>query len=149
MALERAASTSMARRLFGGVPGAQLALLRAAWPAVVGREIARRSEVVSLDRRTLNIRVVDSGWQRVLHRMQRQILARLAEIAADLAPTRIGFTVGPVAGSADAAAAPRLPRDRPRAPAEVTAAAEAIEDEELREGFLRSAALYLERKEHA
>jgi hypothetical protein len=148
MVLDRAASPSLATRLFGA-PGPHLALLRAAWPKVVGREIARRSEVVSLERRTLNLRVVDQRWQKVLHRMQRQIRARLAEIAGDLAPARLGFVVGPVTSTDHGVEAARLPPTAVSAPTEVVAAAEAIEDAELRERFLRSAALYLEKKEHA
>ncbi len=148
MVLGRAASPSLATRLFGA-PGPHLALLRAAWPQVVGREIARRSQVISLEGRTLNLRVVDQRWQKVLHRMQRQIRARLAEIAGDLAPVRLGFIVGPLASSEDPAPTTRLPEPHSSAPAEVVAAAALIEDSELRERFLRSAALYLEKKEHA
>jgi len=139
----------MAGRLFTRVPSAQLALLRAAWSRVVGGEIARRSEVISLDRRTLTVRVTDAGWQRVLHRMQRQILSRLSAIAGEMAPTRVGFTVGeittvPESHSVGSAASPD-----PGPPPEVEAAARAIQDAALRERFLRSAALYLQRKHHA
>jgi hypothetical protein len=149
MALGRAVGPSTASRLFG-TPAAQLALLRAAWSVVVGREIGRRSEVVSLERHTLNVRVADAGWQRVLHRMRHQILARLAAIAGGMAPTRLGFTVGTIAtvSHESPTPTPAEPARRPP-PAEVEAAAQAIADTELRERFLRSAALYLERKHHA
>ena len=148
MGLGRPTGPSMAGRLFATAPGGPLALLRAAWPQVVGREISRRSEVVSLDRRTLNVRVVDLGWQRVLHRMRREILGRLASMAGELAPARLGFTVGPVVASEEPPPAPSV-LSGSRAPGGVEAAAAAIEDLELRERFLRSAALYLERKHHA
>jgi hypothetical protein len=148
MVLSRAASPSLATRLFGA-PGPRLALLRAAWPKVVGNEIARRSEVVSLEGRTLNLRVVDPRWQKVLHRMQGQIRARLADIAGDLAPARLGFIVGPVASVGHDGPEKHLRPTTTEAPALVVAAAASIEDVELRETFLRSAALYLEKKEHA
>lgn len=150
MALGRAVDPSAAGRLFARAPGARLALLRAAWIGVVGGEISRRSEVVSLERQTLTVRVADAGWQRVLHRMQRQILSRLAAIAGDMAPTRLGFTVGAIAAGSPTSAPPaRAETPRRAPPAEVELAAQAIGDLELRERFLRSAALYLERKHHA
>jgi hypothetical protein len=150
MALGRAVDPSTASRLFAKAPGAQLALVRAAWGSVVGHEIARRCEVVSLERRTLTVRVTDAGWQRVLHRMQRQILSRLADMAGGMAPTRLGFTVGAVATvsrQSPVATPPEAAAVAP--PAEVVAAAQAIADADLREQFLRSAALYLQRKHHA
>lgn len=150
MALGRAVDPSTAGRLFARAPFAQLALLRAAWTRVVGSEIARRSEVVSLDRRTLTVRVTDAGWQRVLHRMQAQILSRLAAIAGEMAPTRLGFVVGAIAPVPGEPQSPALAEPRaPDPPAEVEVAARAIGDPELRERFLRSAALYLQRKHHA
>jgi hypothetical protein len=147
MAFGRAASPSMAGRVFGSAPGAHLALLRAAWPVVVGRETARRTEVVSVDRRTLNVRVADLGWQRVLHRMQRQILTGLAAVAGDLAPARLGFTIGAVSEERAGDPLPIPPAGHvAEPPPAVARAAEAIEDLELRRRFLHSAALYLERK---
>jgi hypothetical protein len=147
MALGRAVDPSMAGRLFAKAPGAQLALLRAAWTSVVGSEIARRSEVVSVERQTLTVRVADARWQRVLHRMQHQILSRLTSIAGGMAPRRLGFTVGAIT----AVSPPSTPVEPPPGapPPGVEAAAEAIGDADLRERFLRSAALYLQRKHHA
>jgi len=149
MAFGRLVGPSVAARLFGGAPGPHLALLRATWAAVVGREIARRSEVISFDRRMLNVRVADVRWQKVLHRLEADIVARLAAVAGDLAPARLGFTQGPVADGAGDPATP--PRTRPEAPAPkaVEAAAEAIADPELKAAFLRAARLYLEKKDNA
>ena len=70
-------------------------LLRAAWPGVVGPELARRTEVVSLDGTTLRVRVPDAGWQKVLHRMRGDILSRLFDVAGELAPRRLGFVEPP------------------------------------------------------
>jgi Dna[CI] antecedent, DciA len=147
MPFGRAAAPSLASQLFGRQPAASLALLRAAWPHAVGKEIARRTEVLAIRGRTLLVRVPDAGWQKVLHRMERDILARMKQLAGDLGPMGLGFSLGPVA---DAAGAPPPARrsDPPPAPAEVEAAAAAIDDPELRASFLRAAALYLEAKSH-
>jgi hypothetical protein len=147
MVLGPAAAPSLASRLFGRDPAASLALLRAAWPHAVGKEIARRTDVLAIRGRTLLVRVTDAGWQKVLHRMERDILARMKHLAGDLGPMSLGFSLGPVADSAEAP--PPAPRhDPPPVPAEVEAAAAAIDDTELRASFLRAAALYLETKSH-
>ena len=145
MAFGRAAAPSLASQLFGRDPAASLALLRAAWPDAVGREIARRTEILAIRGRTLLVRVPDAGWQRVLHRMERDIVGRLRQLAGELAPVGLGFSLGPLVDTEEVppAAARREPRP---APAEVEAAAGAIDDPELRERFVRAAALYLQGK---
>jgi len=146
MALRPAASEDFARRLFAPGTPAAVALLRAAWPRVVGGDLGGRTEVIGLEAGTLRVRVPDARWRNVLHRMRHDILARLRETAGPAAPLRLGFVEGPVA--------PRKTRDaeapapsRP-APASVTAAAASIEDAALRERFLESAARYLTRFAH-
>jgi hypothetical protein len=79
----------------------------------------------------------------VLHRLQRDILARLRQSAGPAAPVRLGFMEGPVPARRAATAAPPPPMLPP--PPEVAAAAEAIPDPALRERFLESAARYLSR----
>ena len=145
MALRSLADASLARRLFGAVPARTLALVRAAWPRAVGPDLARRTEVVTLEAATLRVRVPDARWRKELHRMQPDILARLREIVGDLAPRRLGFVEGPVA-----AAPAREPRRSPphaqsAPPAEVVAGAAVLDDPELRRRFLEVAARYLER----
>jgi hypothetical protein len=136
----------LASQLFGGHPERQLALLRAAWPAAVGPELARRTEVLGLEGRTLRVKVPDAGWRKVLHRMHRDILSRLYRTAGDLAPARLAFQEAPFAP------APARTPERAAAPPEVSLpagleqAAAAIEDDELRERFTRTAALYLQRR---
>ena len=49
---------------------------------------------------TLRVRVPDASWRKVLHRIQPQILARLRELAGDLAPRRMGFVDGGFRGAA-------------------------------------------------
>ncbi|PYQ22807.1 MAG: hypothetical protein DMF81_10980, partial [Acidobacteria bacterium] len=79
MAFNRA-STGLASRIFR-LPAARLALLKSAWPLAVGPELARRTEVLAVEGRTLRVRVPDTGWRKVLHRMQPQIVARLRGVA--------------------------------------------------------------------
>lgn len=145
MAFGRAAAPQMASQLFGRSPATSLALLRAAWPHAVGKEIARRTEILAMRGRTLLVRVPDPGWQKVLHRMEPEILGRMRRVAEDLAPLRLGFSQGPIVDSE--APSPTPPRTAPPpVPAEVAVAAAAIDDPELRARFLGAAALYLETK---
>src|SRR4051794_36926337 len=101
MALRRAVGDGLAARIFGGGPIPTLALVRAAWPRVVGPDVARRTEVLAIEGSTLRLRVPDAGWRKVLHRMQGDILRRMREVAGSLAPRRLGFTEGPVAFPAE------------------------------------------------
>jgi len=140
----------LATQLFGGDPQRHLALLRAAWPAAVGPELARRTEVLGLEGRTLRVKVPDAGWRKVLHRMHRDILSRLYRTAGDLAPGRLAFQEAPF-GPPAAERAPGAATTDVRWPAAVLPpaveqAAAAIADDELRERFSRSAALYLQRR---
>jgi hypothetical protein len=143
VALKRAGKVDAAARLFDA-PERVIALVRAAWPAAVGHEIARRSQVMSCSDGTLVVRVPDGRWRRTLHRMRRTILRRLHEIAGERAPTRLGFTEGEVATNEGPA-----PRVAPLEPfplsAELASSANGIADGEIRAAFERSAALYLAR----
>lgn len=145
--MDRARDPDFAQRLFGGKPEHRLALMRAAWPAAVGADIARRAEVVAIDRNVLRIKVPDPRWQRTLLRMRGDILSRLRAVAGDAAPRGLGFVVGPVSETEEAspalpAAAAVVPRPVPTGVAE---AAEGIADRELRARFLDAASLYFSR----
>jgi hypothetical protein len=146
MGLDRISRVDLAAALFGGGGSKTLALLRAAWPRAVGPALAGRTEVVALEGSTLRVRVPDQGWTRVLHRMQPQILSRLAELAGSLAPRRLGFVEGPVRRP-DPPAPPDPIPSRPAAglPPSVAAGAAAIPDPEIRERFAETAARYLAR----
>src|SRR5688572_19520991 len=100
MRFQRAGEGDLAARLFGRDRGHAAELLRAAWPRAVGADLARRTEVIALEGSTLRVRVPDARWRTVLHRMQPQILARLADVAGSLAPRRLGFLEGTVAAAA-------------------------------------------------
>jgi hypothetical protein len=139
------AGHGLAARLFQAGP-ARLALLKSAWPHAVGSELARRTEVLALEGRTLRVRVPDAGWRKVLHRMQPQIVRRLRDITGELGPSRLGFSEGQVATAPEEKPVPSA-ADRGLAPldAEVAAAAATITDAELREVFTAAAARYLSR----
>jgi hypothetical protein len=148
MALERASLRGGRGGLFG--PERALVLLRAAWPAAVGADLARRTEVVALEAGTLRIRVPDARWRNVLHRMRVQILSQLRATAGDLAPARLGFleasTPMPELVALPTAAAPEAPRPSAPPPPAVVEAAAAIPDPDLRARFIESAGRYLGRR---
>jgi len=151
MALQRVGSSPRLRgELFGARGERTLVLLQAAWPWAVGDELARRTEVVALDAGTLRVRVPDAGWRKVLHRMRGDILKRLYDVAGEFAPRRMGFMEGPLASTSTSGRPEALPPATPL-PVPATAspslrkAAEAIDDPDLRQRFLETAALYLGR----
>jgi len=141
--MKSARNPDLASRLFGASPEKALALMRAAWPAAVGPELARRTEVVALDRGILRIRVADATWQRGLVRMRGDILARLRRVAGSAAPRALGFLDGPVSEHPPEAVVPRPVAVAPSAG--LVAAAEVIPDPRLRAQFLAVAARYVAR----
>jgi predicted nucleic acid-binding Zn ribbon protein len=143
MALERLEAGSRAARLFGSGPAARLALLRALWPAAVGPEVARRTQVIGIENDVLRVRVADAGWRKALFRVYRDIIVRLRHSAGSLAPAKLGFIEGPVAEAPQPPPPP--PTATPRLPPSVEAAAAAIDDAEIRQRFLETAARYIGR----
>ncbi len=143
MSLEQASARKLANRLFGSTPAARLALIRALWPAAVGADVARRTEIVALEGRVLRVRVPDARWRKVLHRMQREIVSRMWSSIGDLAPSQLSFVEEPVAEPPAVPQAP--PRDPVPPSASLVASAAAITDPELRARFLSTAARYLDR----
>jgi hypothetical protein len=142
--MDRPREPDLAARLFGSTPERALTLMRSAWPAAVGSELARRTEVVSFDAGQLRVRVPDAAWQKILWRMRGDILARLREVAGRAAPRSLGFVQGPVTAPPPSPAAPS--RRRPSAPPpSLVEAAAVIEDEALRAAFLAAAGRYLAR----
>ena len=145
--MDRPRDNDLAARVFGGTPEATLALLRAAWPSAVGEELARRTELVALDRGVLRVRVADLRWQRTLQRMRGEILGRLRRVAGGATPHALGFVTGEIAAPdippRPLTKAPDTPA--PPAPEEVVAAAAAIPDADVRARFLATAGRYLAR----
>jgi Dna[CI] antecedent DciA-like protein len=145
--MEHAGARDVVQQLFGATPERRLALLRAAWPGAVGPELARRTEVITLDGDALRIRVPDATWRKGLLRMRRDILVRLYRVAGSLAPRQLGFVEGGGSGphglaeaEAPLPAAPAAPPSRA-----LLAEAERIVEPELRARFLETAARYLDR----
>ena len=135
----------LAADLFGAAPARRLVFLKAAWPAAVGAELARRSEVVALDGDLLRIRVPDAIWRKSLWRMRSDLLARLRRVAGSAAPHALGFAEGQVMVTTEEApprASAVVARPLPAALAE---AADAIPDVEVRERFRETAGRYLGR----
>ncbi|MGE0453548.1 MAG: DciA family protein [Vicinamibacteria bacterium] len=149
MSVERAAHAGLAQRLFAGPHAVHL--LRAAWPAAVGEELARRTEVLGIDGHVLRVRIPDGRFRRVVNRMRPEILAHLRASLGPLAPAQLGLVEGaPGAGSEARPARPRqAPAQEAAPPAEPSAAlresAGRIADPEIRELFLACAARYLRR----
>jgi hypothetical protein len=142
--MDRPRDPDLASRLFGDRPEHTLALLRAAWPAAVGPEVARRTEVVALDRGILRIKVPDARWQRTLLRLRWDILSRLRSVAGGTAPRGLGFVAGQVPEPPEPAPPP-APTPIPPPPPGLVEAARAIPDPDVRDRFLAAAARYLGR----
>jgi len=142
--MDRARDPRLAARLFGGDPRRALALMRVAWPAVVGSELARRTEVVAFDAGVLRVSVPDETWRRGLARMRRDLIGRLRGLAGDAAPRSLGFVVEPRELPPPAPPLAIVEAPVPPPPSLVEAA-RAIPDPGLRARFLESAARYLAR----
>ena len=135
---------SLGKRLFS-TPELALKVLEAAWPRVVGPELARRTELVALEGGSLWVRVPDPSWRKVLHRMSGDLRHRLRRAVGDMAPGRLAFVLGPVAEPEAPAATPPEAAEPGPPSAALASAAEAIADPELRRLFLESSARYLRR----
>jgi len=127
-----------------------LLLVSAVWARSVGADLTRRTRPETLENGVLRVRVPDTRWRQVLHRMQPQLLAQLRSVLGELAPQRLSFVEGGLDGievtppppAPMAAASVTLPDS-------VAQAAAAIADPEVRAGFERSAARYLTRPRSA
>ena len=123
--MERAGKLLAGMRL----PGVDLApeeLVRAAWPAAVGRRIAGRARAAALSGHTLVVEVDDEIWQRQLTTLTGQILGRLRQVLGRDWVARIDFRL---------AARRRLPQ---RAATVCGDEAEAIPDAGLRMSYRAS-----------
>jgi hypothetical protein len=123
-----------------------LAKLTAAWPSVVGTEIARRAWPLRISRDgTLHVATASATWANELAFLGEEIVERLrAELGPD-APARIRCAVGPIPEDAATprATAEDVPGEASEVPEEVVSkaasAAAAIDDPELRELVARAA----------
>jgi predicted nucleic acid-binding Zn ribbon protein len=55
-------------------------LIRAAWPAAVGKAIAAHTSRIRLVRDTLVVEVEDATWQQQLHRLRGQIVNQVGKL---------------------------------------------------------------------
>jgi hypothetical protein len=122
-----------------------LAALTSAWPEVVGEAVARRAWPLRIARDgTLHVATASSTWAHELDLLGGEILERLAARLGDEAPLKLRFAVGPIP---EPEAAPETPSESPNALAgvpekiesEVSAAAAAIDDPDLRGLVARAA----------
>jgi len=143
--MKRSAPADLAAQLLRAAPGRRLTLLKAAWPAAVGPELARRSEVVALDGDLMRVRVADAIWRRSLWRMRTDLLKRLRRIAGSTAPHALSFVEGPVAPTLDRQnPGPRTLAPAPLPPA-IAEAADLIPDDDTRQRFRDAVGRYLAR----
>jgi hypothetical protein len=69
-------------------------LAAAAWPAAVGKRLAKKTAVLGLVRDRLVVQVEDIVWQKNLTGLRTQILHNLAELLGPAAPADIEFRIG-------------------------------------------------------
>jgi Dna[CI] antecedent, DciA len=124
-------------------PAGGMAPLIEAWPAAVGREIARNAWPARLARDgTLHVHTKDSVWAFELKSRAEEIRGRLGE----LAPPRLGFAPGPLPEPAERGG-DRLSRAACRPSADDVVKADSlvrvIRDDELRKVVAKAAALSL------
>jgi len=137
------AATEEVHHLFAQDPKRRLQLVTAVWSRAVGPDLMRRTRPETLEAGVLRVRVPDTRWRQVLHRMQPHLLAQLRAVLGDLAPRRLSFVEGgmdalPVTPPPSAPITGTTPL-----PESVAMAAAAIADPEVRVAFERSAARYL------
>jgi hypothetical protein len=129
----------------GGGEALALAGITSAWPAAVGETIARNAWPLRLGRDgTLHVATTSSTWAFELDRLGPEIGERLASALGSSAPAKLRFRTGPVPEPGAPAEAPledprRHVEPSPEVDAEVSAAASAIEDLELRDLVSRAA----------
>jgi len=85
-------------KLFGKLklPAAVLTpdqMMRAAWPAAVGKTIAAHSRAAAVKGSRLIVEVEDAIWQRQLYTLRNQILARLNAVLGDAVVGEVDFRV--------------------------------------------------------
>jgi len=105
-----------------------LVRLISAWPAVVGDQIARRTEVVDLKFHTAVVKVSGAMWIQELNLLKRQIMARIAERIGEDVVRDIRFVTGRLSR-----------REKPKLHTVARAPRHAIELPEIKDAELRQA----------
>lgn len=143
--MKRSSAADLPAEIFRATPARRLALLKAAWPAAVGPELARRSEVVALDGDLARIRVADAMWRRSLWRMRKDLIGRLRRVAGSAAPYALTFVEGPVTARLEPPTSEIPVLEPAPLPPVVADAAELIPDDATRERFRNAVGRYLAR----
>jgi hypothetical protein len=125
-----------------------LELVQLRWTALVGKELALRSEPASLEDAVLTVRVSDAVWGRMILKLQRKILPRLRNVLGPDVVKRIRFVKdgkplwesGLPPGASAASEEKELPTE---VSAPILEAARNIEDSDLRSIVVKTASRYL------
>jgi hypothetical protein len=142
-------SRDVQRELSRFGPSAGLVELLAAWPDVVGPEIARNAWPARIGRdRTLHVATSSSAWAFELGQLAERVLEQLRESLGEATPTGLRFAVGKLPEPSDPtaddhAASPREPTSGEQRQADSIAAS--IEAAELRETVAKAVARGLAR----
>jgi len=125
-----------------------VALVTRRWVDVVGRELARRSEPEALSEGVLTVRVIDVVWGQMIYRLQDRIVPKLNKAIGMTLVRRINFTKRSHLQGLPEVEVKDVGERRPLVPpGGLNASASGIEDPDLRELVLQSAARYLKAKE--
>ena len=119
----------------------------AAWKHAAGDGLKEHAVPLKLENRRLIIAVADAIWQKQLTSMRGQLLYRVNSILGTPIVGALDFVVDPKLAKprVDQAAQSEEPLDN-EVPLELWAAANAIQDKELRRKFLKTALLSLRHK---
>ena len=69
-------------------------IARAVWPAAVGKSIAAHTSRIKLVRTTLLVEVEDATWQKQLHFLSAQIVARVRKLTGSDTVRDVEFRIG-------------------------------------------------------
>ena len=126
-----------------------------AWRRVAGEGLRSQAVPFRLYRKTLIVAVADATWQKQLEAVSGQLLFRLNSLLGQAVVTFIEFRIDPKTVQTERAAmkiegknsAEQERRALQSVSGEITTAASAIHDEELRRRFLLAAGSCIERRE--
>jgi hypothetical protein len=119
----------------------------AAWKHAAGDGLQSHALALKLDNRTLTVAVADAIWQKQLQSMRGQLLFRVNTILGQPIVSAIEFVIDPQLArvQAETQKEKEEPLDN-EVPLELWSAANAIQDKELRQTFMRAAIRSLKRK---
>lgn len=126
-----------------------------AWRRVAGEGLRAQAVPFRLYRKTLIVAVPDAAWQKQLEAMSGQLLFRLNSLLGQAVVTYIEFRIDPKTVSAERSKANIRETNRVEQEqralktisGEISAAADAIHDDDLRHRFLLAAGSCIDRRE--